>query len=238
MLAEQKQFRCIPFLSMIYLVASISPYIFGRNCLDLFQCKISLTSLIFFTFWFVLNDIVAEIYGYKTARNFFCSVVITQLIFALISFFILKIRILSPQTYNTYLIIFGGFTTETIYASLIYIVAWRVNTFFLLKWKRLLYGQYFWLRNVGSSIIGIFLFEICVTLFYTFFNSSIHDYIYLKKLFFNLIFRIISIIILSGIAQSIIPLIKSIGLIEVKKTDIPELLYLRRKNYHEAYNSK
>lgn len=229
MLAEQKQFRCIPFLSMIYLVASISPYIFGRNCLDLFQCKISLTSLIFFSFWFVLNDIVAEIYGYKTARNFFCSVVITQLIFALISFFILKIPILSPQTYNTYLIIFGGFTTETIYASLIYIVAWRVNTFFLLKWKRLLYGRYFWLRNVGSSIIGIFLFEICVTLFYTFFNPSIHEYIYLKNLFFNLIFRIISVIILGGIAQSIIPLIKSIELIEVKKNRYSRYTFIHNK---------
>lgn len=112
-------------------------------------------------FTFILDDIIAEIYGYKITQNVIFSAFAAQTIFALIclaavitpypSFFKQQAAyhyILGPSLLRIDL---SGFTA--------YIIANLVNSYILTRWKILLKGRLFWLRSLGSSIFSEALYS-------------------------------------------------------------------------------
>src|SRR5437588_9001839 len=45
-------------------------------------------------------------------------------------------------------------TAMTLYTFIMIIVAWKINTSLILRWKILLKGKFFWLRSAGSFLIA------------------------------------------------------------------------------------
>ena len=112
-------------------------------------------------FIFILDDIIAEIYGYKITQNVIICGFMAQTLFALIcqtiilspypSFFKEQIsytHILGPSLLR---IDIGGFFA--------YIIANLANSYILTRWKVLLKGRYFWLRSLGSSTFSEALYS-------------------------------------------------------------------------------
>lgn len=219
MLHAQKYFKCLPFLSMIYFILGISPYVFGRNLIVVYGAALSLTSLIFFPLWFAFNDIIAEVYGYKIARNIFWSAAIGQFVLGLIAFYVNKIPYIPQQMHVGYIAIFEGLPTQTLFALVIILSAWKINTSLLLRWKILMRGKYFWLRSIGSSVTGIILSQFFFFIYYFCINDSRFNFV---DTIVNTIYRTSLVALVSIPAQLIVNLIKSIELIEDKKTDIPD----------------
>lgn len=104
----------------------------------------------------LIIDVVAEVYGYSVAKKLlWCG--LFSLLFSALSLY-MCLRMPSPdfwlkenQAYNVAL---GSLPRAAIIACLMIFVGQLINAFLISKWKNLTRGRYFWLRSVGSSIIG------------------------------------------------------------------------------------
>jgi queuosine precursor transporter len=109
--------------------------------------------------WFVTGDIIAEVYGYNISKQVIWTALLCQFVFAFIC--ALLIHLPSPsnwthqEAYNHVL----GNLPRIVFASFLAIVCSAfINAYIVSQWKVLLKGKLFWLRSLGASIIGEFVF--------------------------------------------------------------------------------
>lgn len=110
---------------------------------------------------FVLDDIIAEIYGYKTARSVIIYGFIAQILFAIVS--IAVIAAPHPEFFNKndhYSTILGHSLFQiTVSGFFAYIIANLINSYIITRWKVLVKGKMFWLRSIGSSAFSEILYS-------------------------------------------------------------------------------
>lgn len=106
-------------------------------------------------FIFIFGDIIAEIYGYRTARYIIFSGFACQTIFVLICQVVVNAphpELLASQSYNAYLMILGPSLMRINFSGFAaYMLANLINAKILTRWKILLKGKKFWLRSLGAS---------------------------------------------------------------------------------------
>lgn len=111
---------------------------------------------------FILDDIVAEIYGYKITFCMILSGFASQTIFVIIC----QLALITPypsffQGQDAYLQILGPTLLRIDISGFVaYITANLVNSYLLTKWKVLLKGRKFWLRSLGSSAFSEALYSL------------------------------------------------------------------------------
>ncbi|OAI45988.1 hypothetical protein AYO45_01900 [Gammaproteobacteria bacterium SCGC AG-212-F23] len=158
-------YKFIVVLSMMYMSIMLCNAILTNRYIgtdSLFFLGGTLTS----PFIFILDDIIAEIYGYRIARTIIISGFVAQTIFIVIcqmvinaphpSFFkesVIYAHVLGPELMK---INMGGF--------LAYITANLINSFIITRWKVLVKGKYFWLRSIGSSSFSEALYSLLAIL--------------------------------------------------------------------------
>lgn len=162
-------FNMLILLSMLYLSIMFANAILTNRYIgndNYFILGGTLTSPLIF----MLDNVVAEIYGYKITRNLILFGYIMLTFFVLICQLVLYMPhpnfFKYNEIYNKLLgssllrIDISGFTA--------YVIANLINAYILTRWKKLLMGKYFWLRSFGSSafsagiysLIAIILMEI------------------------------------------------------------------------------
>lgn len=160
---NEKPYKCLVFLSMIYILILFSSAIIANkviiapgNYLGSFSAG-SITG----PFWFILSDIIAEVYGWKTSLRMFRAAMICEFIFICVSS--IMIYLPSPEwwqhqeSYNYVM----GYLFQIYFSQLVGIViAWYLNIKLLTRWRFLLKGRYFWLRTIGASGIGEIIFSV------------------------------------------------------------------------------
>lgn len=154
--------RYIPIISMSYISILIGSAIISNKVIATPFGDLAAGSITG-PLWFLLSDIIAEVYGFNTAKKIFWSAMICELITFLVITFILKLS--SPESWvggNAYHFVAGGLLQIYIYQFIAIILAWQINTRVILYWKVLSKGQYFWLRSIGSSGIGAIVFS-CIS---------------------------------------------------------------------------
>ena len=188
-------YKYLAFLSMLYICimlfnAILTNRYIGSN--TIFVLGGTFTS----PFVFLIDNIIAEIYGFKITRSIiFCGIVVQTL-------FVILCQIVLNSPYPDF------FNNNTIYEHILgwallrihisgcaaYILAILFNTKILTQWKVLLKGRKFWLRSLGSctiseliySFFAIFLMEIqSIPLNYIF---KIVATSYLIKIIYNIAF--------------------------------------------------
>lgn len=139
-------------LSMIYIAIMLCNAVLTNRYIgtdNFFLLGGTLTS----PFIFILDDIIAEVYGFTIAKNIIFSGFAAQCLFVLICY--LATIAPSPTFFNKgayYYEIFGpSLIRITLSGFAAYIIANLINSYVLTKWKILLKGKYFWLRSIGSS---------------------------------------------------------------------------------------
>lgn len=159
--------RIILLLAMIYICLNILPTIMANKFILLPIGFISARALLG-SVWYSLTDIIAEVYGMKASVYLFICSSICQIVFSLICSEIINLS--SPIFWHEqvgYDLLFGNIVITIIIKTLVVVFAWYVNLYFLTRWKILANGKYFWLRTIGSSVIGITIFMIFqATIFY------------------------------------------------------------------------
>jgi uncharacterized integral membrane protein (TIGR00697 family) len=152
--------KCLNFISMVYICILFVSAVIGSK---LVITPIGIVSAGSLTgpFWFILSDIIAEVYGYQYSKQIFISAMICELLFIFISIFLIHLP--SPSYWHwQFALNFAFDNLPMIYLCqlIAIIIAWNINIRCLLRWKVLLRGKYFWLRSIGSSSISEIIFSI------------------------------------------------------------------------------
>ena len=120
--------------------------------------------LFIFVMSYSIADIVAEVYGFRLAKQMIYGNVLCIMIYNFCTSILIKLPVPADASYkNAYDIVYGhGFRLGLgFYIS--FLVSDYVNSFFMSKWKVKLEGKSVWIRSVGSSIIGETMFSILAT---------------------------------------------------------------------------
>src|SRR3990167_1407230 len=115
---------------------------------------------------FILDNITAEIYGYKITRFMIFMGFIALTFFTIIC----QLVVSAPYPHvfshdSAYQYILGSSLLRIDISGFIsYITANLMNAYILTRWKFLLKGEKFWLRNIGSSIFAEALYSVLAIL--------------------------------------------------------------------------
>jgi uncharacterized integral membrane protein (TIGR00697 family) len=147
-------------------------------------------------FIFILDDIIAEIYGYKIARCVILTGFAAQTLFVIIC----QLIVMAPSP--------AHFKDEAVYAQILgtsllrinisgfiaYIIANLLNSYILTRWKILLKGRKFWLRSLCSSTFSEALYSFIAILMMEIYSIPLNNVLkvviisYLIKATYSLIF--------------------------------------------------
>lgn len=161
---QQSQYKALTFLSMIYITLVLAADVLIYKIVHLGPITLTVGSLIT-PFWFVMTDIVAEVYGYQIARRLIWSGIACGLLFTVIC--VTLINLPSPETWPyqpAYDQVLGKLTRVFIGSVAGVIIGAFTNTYLITKWKILIHGKYFWLRSIGSSVTGQLAFTLITLL--------------------------------------------------------------------------
>lgn len=101
-------------------------------------------------------DVVAEVYGYKIAKKVLWCGLFSLIFIAVAVYVCLRLPVVPFWAHVTeaYNIALGSLPRTAFMGSIAIFVGQLINAYLISKWRVLTRGKYFWLRSVGSSIIG------------------------------------------------------------------------------------
>ena len=163
-------------ISMIYMAimlcnAILTNRYIGNN--TFFVLGGTLTS----PFVFILDDIIAEIYGYRVTRCVILAGYAAQTLFVLIC----QLVIMAPypsifKESGAYSYILGSSLLRIDLSGFAaYIIANLINSYIITRWKVLLKGRHFWLRSIGSSLFSEALYSFLAILMMEMKSIPFHD---------------------------------------------------------------
>lgn len=154
-----KQYKHLTFLSMVMLTILFLDAVLEYKPLNM-PFGVMMASSFVFPLWFILTDIITEVYGPKLAKRILWSAFACQVIVSIAT--AILIRHPSPsewQSQEAYNLILGHFPRITFSNFFSIIFSSYININLLAKWKFLLKGRYFWLRSMGASAISEVLYS-------------------------------------------------------------------------------
>jgi uncharacterized integral membrane protein (TIGR00697 family) len=153
--------KYIPIIGMLYISLILCPSLLGYKLVQApYGSVLSAASLIS-PFWFLLVDVIAEVYGYQFSVKIFISAVICEILVAAICYG--GIYLPSPVTWHNqaaFDLILGNLPRIFFFQILGVSLSWIVNIYILTRWKFIWRGRYFWLRSLGASGIAEILFTL------------------------------------------------------------------------------
>jgi queuosine precursor transporter len=156
--SSQAQYKAFAFLSMLYIPVILSSNVLLYKIATIGPFTLTVGSFVT-PFWFIITDVIAEVYGYKLARKLIWSGITCEFIFTFIC--VPLIHLPSPAFWHyqpAYDQVLGKLPRIMVGAILAVLVGSFLNTYLITKWKILIQGKYFWLRSMGSSGLGQLIF--------------------------------------------------------------------------------
>lgn len=161
---KNNNLKVYSLLSMLYLTFILSADVLFYKIIQLGSIVMTVGSFIT-PFWFVITDIVAEVYGYNLARKLVWSGLLCSFIFTFICASLIKLPSPLSWHYQIYYDHILGSLPRIYLGSVVgFFTGSFVNAYLIVKWKALTRGKYFAFRSIGSSGIGQLAFTI-VTIF-------------------------------------------------------------------------
>ena len=143
-------------ISMLYCSSLVFSNVIAGKMVALFGTVLP-AAVIVFPLVYIISDIMTEIYGYKLSMRVILTNTVIQIMMALV--FMLTVALPHPvffgnqEAYATVL----GQVPRTVIASIIaYLVGDWLNTLVLSKMKVWTKGRCFFLRALGSTVVGQF----------------------------------------------------------------------------------
>lgn len=158
--SSEEKHRFLYFFIMLYMTIKITTILMIYKVINLFGYTISVSAFIM-PLWFFLGDIITEVYGYQLAKKLIWGAIACQIIFATICAVLSTIPSAtdwSEQYYVNQSML--RLPRVAISSSLAIFAGAFINAYAISKWRILLKGQYFWLRSLGATAIGEFIFTI------------------------------------------------------------------------------
>lgn len=193
---ENNTYRFILFFSMLSMTIMLCKGIFSYRLVELSGHVMQAGQLVA-PIWFLLSDVIAEVYGYQNSKKIIYSGFVCQIIFAIICYKLLQLPFPSFwKNSEAYQIVLGDMWRVSLAVLVAFTVAGFINIKLICKWKMITKGKYFWLRSIGASGIS----EVFFSVFSTFIIQINKQPV---KLIVLIIFASITIKLISSICLSI-----------------------------------
>ncbi len=169
----------LSLLSVIYITSLLANLAIGYRYISIGPFDQS-GGIFIFPISFIINGIIAELYGSELAKKLVLYGIICQLIFALYAFFI--IRLPAPHFLNhkeTYYFVFNSYFNFAIASTISIWIGSKVNIIILSKLSEFFGGKYFALRSFLASTAGEFLVTVISMFIANFHKMSINNLIYM-----------------------------------------------------------
>jgi uncharacterized integral membrane protein (TIGR00697 family) len=144
---------------MLYLTADLLSLVFTYKFIQFGSVFFSAEALIF-PITYTITDIIAEVYGYSEARKTIWLVFLFDFIFALGAYLLTLVPSPDLHTQLTYNEVFKSLLRGTVAEVFGVLSGIFINIYAITKLKIFTKGKYFWLRSIGSSLIGEFILVI------------------------------------------------------------------------------
>lgn len=179
--------------------------------------------------WFLLNDVITEVYGFAFAKKLFWFTMLCLFVFCLLTASLIHLNSPSNWTGNqSYQLVLGKMIYYFFIGFIAFIVSGLVNIYLVSKYKVLTNGRYFWLRSLGASTIGEALYSAIasLTVFGLAFFSPIPGASFAKAI--NVMITVYLIKVMYTIAFSWIAYILAIILKKAENIDV----YAKASNFN------
>jgi len=157
---NKSYYKCLIFLSIFYFTGWAATYPMVYKIVSVHHI-LETAAIFLFPLSYALGDVIAEVYGYKIARQVIWSSLACGFVFCVALEFIAK---LPPATFwhseEAYETVFGHLVRVYFALSVAGLCGSFINVYVISKWKILLKGRYFWMRSLCSTGIGEFAFTI------------------------------------------------------------------------------
>ncbi len=157
---SNKPYHYLPILTMLYITVIMTVSVLS-NKIIIVAGHVTMAGTLFIPFWFILSDIITEIYGYKISRQIIWFSFLCLFIFSILCSIALHAP--SPNFWHgqsAYELVLGDLIRITASGLIAYIISGTMNIYLLVKWKLLLKGKYFLLRSLCASTIGEFVYTV------------------------------------------------------------------------------
>lgn len=161
----QSQYKALTFLSMCYVTLILAANVLIYKIVQIGPITMTVGSLVT-PFWFLMTDIVAEVYGYQLTRRLIWSGIACGFIFTMVC--VTLIHFPSPPAWefqSAYNQVLGKLPRIFLGSVAGVIIGAFANTYLITKWKILVHGRYFWLRSIGAGMTGQLAFTIITITF-------------------------------------------------------------------------
>ncbi len=149
----QKTYKYLTLLCMFYLTADLLSLVLTYKFIQFGSIFLSTEALVF-PLTYTITDIIAEVYGYAEARRIIWLVFLCDFIFALSLYFLIQIPSPNQHIQSVYHDAFSSLLRGTIAEVVGVLAGIFINIYAISKLKIFTRGKYFWLRSIGSSLIG------------------------------------------------------------------------------------
>lgn len=152
--STRSSYKYFPLIFTLYLTAVLAPIVLVHKIIIVFGMTTS-ACLFIYPLTYSFCDIIAEVYGVKIAQQAVWLAVLANTLFTgLVSSIV---RVQSPASWphqHAYVLVLGGLFSIAIGALVGTLLGSFINIYFINRWKIILKGRLFWLRSIGSSMIG------------------------------------------------------------------------------------
>lgn len=155
---QVNKYKYFTLMASIYIALVMLTMVVENHVILLGSIKI-LSGTLVIPLSYAISDVITEIYGYYEMRRLIWISIIVLYSVALIICIIMQLPAdMSNQENNAYAIIFKPFQKNVITYSIATFLGIFLNSYLLSKLKILISGKYFWLRSLGSTMIGEAIF--------------------------------------------------------------------------------
>lgn len=203
---EKKQYKYLVFFIMLCMTVIITKGILSYRLIQI-HGYIAQAGQLISPFWFLICDIITEIYGYRIAKQTVIAGFVCQTIFTVICAELINLPY--PSFWNNndaYQIVLGDMWRVNIAVLIASIFAGFVNVKLISWWKFLTQGKHFWIRSIGASGLSELLFSLIATFVIQVGKQDVHIILYIVLTSFTL--KIIYSLILSIPANIIVFFVK------------------------------
>lgn len=157
---QKPQYRWLMLLAMIYLTGWTTTYPMIYKMVEINQI-LEPGCIFLFPLSYAMADIIAEVYGYKVARQIIWSALLAGFVFCAA----LKLVTSLPapaywQKQQAFNAIFSPIMRAYFATTIASLIGSFANIYIISKWKILMYGKYFWFRSLFSTGIGELFFSV------------------------------------------------------------------------------
>ena len=145
---------------MLYMTIKLTTVVLIYKIMTIGPFSASASTLVM-PLWFVLGDVITEVYGYKIAKHIIWMAIFCQFIFSFACAGLIAFHSPSEWAYQeAYNQVLGKLPRVALASFLAIVSGAFINAYTISKWKILLQGKYFWLRSLGASVIGELTFTV------------------------------------------------------------------------------